>query len=595
MKKAIHHIVKVITGLTILISVGSLPARAQTGKQQWITQVQQEIARSRNYDEIKRNKIDSLKKDLYKISTPRFFDVLPVFQEYALFNFDSAFAYANQLIEVARLEKNDSMLLAARLKYCQTLLASGMYKSVFDTLESIHPGPYTPALLKEYYELKARSYYDLSDYNKQKVSSQYYTSEASLYIDSILLLSPPHTFDAIYYTSLKHIRNGQLPAAEQGFRELESRPDLTLHQQALLYSTYSDLFLRRGQYDSAIILLCRAAIADIRSSTKETSALLNLSTQLFRQGQIKLASDFIHKAAFDARAYGARQRIIQLSEIMPLIQAENLSVVERDKRGITWYALIITLSCLVLASLGAVIFIQVKKLKKQQKEINSKNLSLHRLVEEKEWLVKEIHHRVKNNLHTINSLLESQSAYLKDEALQAITDSRHRVYAMSLIHQKLYNSEVNVTAIDMQAYLNELVSYLRDGFDNGESYQIKIQSVPLTLDVSLALPIAQIMNEAITNSIKHAFENRHKGYIQVSINPTGPDAWEFRVSDNGKGLPKDFSIGSSPSLGIKLMKGLSEDILADFKISSNDGTIVSIQLSTVRSMKHLAPKNKQQF
>ena len=101
-----------------------------------------------------------------------------------------------------------------------------------------------------------------------------------------------------------------------------------------------------------------------------------------------------------------------------------------------------------------------RKLESQQSEIAKQNLSLQHLVNEKEWLLKEIHHRVKNNLQIVMSLLNSQSAYIDNEpALTAIHDSQHRVHAMSLIHQKLYNSE-NVSSIDMSFYIRELVSYL---------------------------------------------------------------------------------------------------------------------------------------
>src|SRR5690606_36744203 len=105
------------------------------------------------------------------------------------------------------------------------------------------------------------------------------------------------------------------------------------------------------------------------------------------------------------------------------------------------------------------------KLEQQQIVINDKNHALEHLLNEKEWILKEIHHRVKNNLQIVMSLLNTQSDYLKDKsALTAIRDSQHRVHSMSLIHQKLYQSE-DMTSIPMPAYITDLTEYLKDSFD----------------------------------------------------------------------------------------------------------------------------------
>ncbi|MGC4038500.1 MAG: histidine kinase dimerization/phosphoacceptor domain -containing protein [Chitinophagaceae bacterium] len=125
-----------------------------------------------------------------------------------------------------------------------------------------------------------------------------------------------------------------------------------------------------------------------------------------------------------------------------------------------------------------------KKLEAQQKEINRKNESLQQLVEEKEWLVKEIHHRIKNNLHMVVGLLDTQSGFLKsDEAKEAIADSQHRVNAMSMIHQKLYQSE-NLSVTDMAAYINELVEYLRDAFNTGQRIHFNMDIDRVQMDLS---------------------------------------------------------------------------------------------------------------
>ena len=198
------------------------------------------------------------------------------------------------------------------------------------------------------------------------------------------------------------------------------------------------------------------------------------------------------------------------------------------------------------------------------------------MLNEKEWLLKEIHHRVKNNLQIVMSLLNSQSAYINnDAALTAIHDSQHRVHAMSLIHQKLYNSE-NLSTINMRVYIRELVLYLKDSFDAGKRIRFDLNIEPLELDVSQAVPLGLILNEAITNSIKYAFPGNMEGVITISLSNTNLDNYLLTISDNGIGMPVHVKDKKPGSLGMSLMKGLSEDIDGTFSIENNNGTIIKI-------------------
>ncbi|HKC37646.1 MAG TPA: sensor histidine kinase, partial [Chitinophagaceae bacterium] len=216
------------------------------------------------------------------------------------------------------------------------------------------------------------------------------------------------------------------------------------------------------------------------------------------------------------------------------------------------------------------------KLESQQREIADQNLSLQHLLNEKEWLLKEIHHRVKNNLQIVMSLLNSQLVYINnDAALTAIHDSQHRVHAMSLIHQKLYNSE-NVSSIDMSFYIRELVSYLSDSFNNGQRIRFELNVEPLELDVSQAVPLGLILNEAITNSIKYAFPNEMEGVVTISLSNTGLHNYLLMISDNGIGMPIQLKDKKQGSLGMSLMAGLSEDLDGTFSMENNKGTTIKI-------------------
>ncbi|QOG02189.1 histidine kinase dimerization/phosphoacceptor domain -containing protein [Flavobacterium sp. MDT1-60] len=219
------------------------------------------------------------------------------------------------------------------------------------------------------------------------------------------------------------------------------------------------------------------------------------------------------------------------------------------------------------------------KLELKEKEINQKNINLRHLLDEKEWLLKEIHHRVKNNLQTVISLLNSQSAYLdNDMALSAIKNSQHRIHSMSLIHQKLYNSE-NIATINMPNYIKELVEYLKESFSLGQRIRFEVKIDPLELDVAQAIPLGLILNEAITNSIKYAFPGHRTGMIYIILEAMTENRYLLTISDNGIGAETDFTETKANSFGMSLIKGLSDDLEAKFTMENNNGTILKIEFS----------------
>ena len=224
------------------------------------------------------------------------------------------------------------------------------------------------------------------------------------------------------------------------------------------------------------------------------------------------------------------------------------------------------------------------KLQIHQKEIDGKNIFLenliadqNKLLQEKEWLIKEVHHRVKNNLQMVISLLNTQSAYLdNDAAIRAIQDSRHRMQTMSLIHQKLYQSE-NVSVIDMPVYINELVSYLKDVFSTGSGIRFEQDIAPVKLDVAQAVPVGLILNEVITNAIKYAFNGNGNGVIAISMHHVHSQNLLLSIRDTGKGLPEDFDLSGNTSLGMSLVLGLVKQLEGSFELVNKEGVEIIIK------------------
>jgi two-component sensor histidine kinase len=233
-----------------------------------------------------------------------------------------------------------------------------------------------------------------------------------------------------------------------------------------------------------------------------------------------------------------------------------------------------------------------KQLETQRAEIEQKNVSLINLVQdkdnlldEKEWLMKEIHHRVKNNLQIVISLLSTQSNYLdNDIAYNAIRESQHRMQSISLIHQKLYQSE-NLALVDINSYIADLVAYLRDSFDTGSRIVFEMDIVQAELDVTRAVPLGLILNEAITNSIKYAFPDNRSGKISISLKATAENSFILTIHDDGVGLPPTADLSKSKSLGMSLMRGLSKQLGGSLKVESSDGITVAVDFVTENLLK----------
>lgn len=217
------------------------------------------------------------------------------------------------------------------------------------------------------------------------------------------------------------------------------------------------------------------------------------------------------------------------------------------------------------------------RLEKQQQEINAQNETLKKMVDEKEWLLREIHHRVKNNLQVIISLLNTQSQHLDNAAaIAAIRNSQHRMYAMSLIHQRLYHTD-NLGAIDMNWYIRELIRFMQESFDTGPGIAFRISSDAILLDVAQAIPLGLILNEAVSNSMKYAFPVNRKGRIDVTFSKDREGYCLLSISDNGVGFRNNFVPEESASLGMSLMKGLSEQLEASFNLkSSQEGVAIQV-------------------
>ncbi len=201
---------------------------------------------------------------------------------------------------------------------------------------------------------------------------------------------------------------------------------------------------------------------------------------------------------------------------------------------------------------------------------------------EKEVLLKEVHHRVKNNLQIISSLLNLQMSQSTDPALtEGLRESQSRVRAMALIHEKLYQSE-DLARVDMSSYISSLTSALVTTYRMAAGkVDVQIDTSNIFLDLESAIPCGLIVNELISNSLKYAFPGDRTGVINVSFKEKQTGFFTLLVTDDGVGLPKGFNPEKGSSLGLKLVSSLVKQIQGEMTVANEVGVNYEINFSNL--------------
>jgi len=249
--------------------------------------------------------------------------------------------------------------------------------------------------------------------------------------------------------------------------------------------------------------------------------------------------------------------------------------------GILFAGLMISIPVLVVNQkryalmLQRQVFERTAQLKESEEKIK---ISL----EEKVVLLKEIHHRVKNNLQVVSSILYLQSRNLKDkQVLKIFHESQNRIRSMALIHEKLYKSK-SLAKIDFGEYTSGLTNYLYRSYSaNIDNIKLKINVQNILLNIESAIPCGLILNELISNALKHAFPEDRKGEIMIEFLSYENNNFELMVKDNGIGLSKDIQLENKKSMGLMLVKTLVDQLMGKIILERNGGTTFKISFSEI--------------
>jgi two-component sensor histidine kinase len=449
--------------------------------------------------------------------------------------------------------------------------------------------------------------------------------QALLFLRKVVEDTPPVDercrWVASKYFAMCHLALKQYALTEKYYLQMlgmEESPAISDAYRSDFYQRLGNFYLVTGKYDKAHACLEKGLALSAQLSLvqradshlslfKIDSARNNLREAIGHYQQYKVINDSIFNETKSKQVaslqiqYETREKEQNIALLTKKneVQQSRIRQKELQQSSVIVVAVLLGLLSVVTYNRYRLKMQSNRLLQSQKEEICEKNTVLESLLgekedlithkdtllEEKEMLLREIHHRVKNNLQIVMSLLSSQARYLGDDkALSAIRESHQRVQAISLIHQKLYQSE-RVALIDMADYIRELTEFLGDSFDSRGRIRFHLTVAPLKLDVAMAVPLGLIINEAVTNSMKYAFPGGRAGTVAVTLEAVDAENNLLTITDNGIGVARDFNPGRSRSMGMSLMMGLSKQIKGTFQLESADGLTITVLFSSAHLLR----------
>lgn len=369
----------------------------------------------------------------------------------------------------------------------------------------------------------------------------------------------------------------------QGKTFLETYKMTNVDSYVSIVLSLGELLVEAGKYDEAIKEFIKIRNICEANNFKyfEIDALYLISDTYEKQGNYRDALAFYKqfKEEYLALETEKNARSLRENELKINVMNQEKALSQSKQTQLILILLVIAGAILLILLYRNYLLKQRnnRTLKTLNSELNLKNELLDKKVSENELLLKEIHHRVKNNLEIVSSLLELQSSQIEDPTVQAaMLSSQNRVHSMGIIHQKLYQSE-HLTSIEMRDYFVNLGENIRNSFDAQGKIKIDCDMPELVLDVDTAISVGLIANELLTNAFKYAFEGKQEGTIRVNLTYKGPnnDDLELRISDDGIGKIIDEK-SKGTGFGTMLIYLLTKQLNGTISYQIENGTKVSL-------------------
>ena len=320
---------------------------------------------------------------------------------------------------------------------------------------------------------------------------------------------------------------------------------------------------------------------------------LHLLTQYYDDiGDFKNSYKYINqiKRINDSLASLDKKKLLQSNELNYFIEEKEKEVLKKDqdiKQNEKTILIIVIVSLLIILLIGAYIIKYNRKkrieIELMNQSISKKNATIEASLKEKEMLLQEIHHRVKNNLQIISGILSLQNSNITDEKSKLLlAESQDRIQAIALLHKTMYQND-NFNVVDFQTYINELITYIKQTNKNlNKNIVVKQHIEDLNFSIETAIPLSMLINEIVTNCYKHAFINLDSGEILISIQKHNLEKFILSIKDNGIGLPENYNEFHTNNIGFDLINGLSEQIDGKVTIHIEKGTEIIIEFKDTK-------------
>ncbi len=299
-----------------------------------------------------------------------------LYEEYQSYIYDSAFKYVKTMITMADELNNQEYINQSKIELGFTFLSSGLFKEALDTLLSMNVKTFSTQTKINYYNVLARTYYDLGDYHNDKFYSKIYRSKGNQILDDEIALLSDTTAQYWLASGLRRMKSDDYQSSADAFNYAVSHFKISQHDYAISTSSLGWIYTLLNRENDAVDMLIKAAIADIKSSTKETVALRNLAVILYKQGKLDLAFKYINIALDNATFYNARHRKIEISEVLPIIEGKRLTTLETQRKQLLNYGFITTILIFLVTLFAIIIYKQLRNLKAIRQILQTTNSSL---------------------------------------------------------------------------------------------------------------------------------------------------------------------------------------------------------------------------
>ena len=330
------------------------------------------------YDAIKNKKI----RNLYNLAssakslTARYHAYINLYASYESYKYDSASVYADKAMGVAIKLANPDCLVEAACAKVFCLLSAGLYKEAFDEVGKIDISRATASFKEKFYFVRWRLLADIADYSHAEPYMSDYIRQSHALVDTLCQYMNPHSTSYNYIKGMQLMKERKCNESEYHFLQVLKDKDISMHERAISLSCLGWLYKLKGDEKKSLDYLVEAAICDIKSSTKETTALREVGATLYAQGDVDHAIEYVQKSLDDANFYNARQRKIEIGNVLPIIQQSRYKDM-KTQRNVMILCIIMACSLLLVSVMGT-LFIkkQMKKLRQAARIIEERNSKL---------------------------------------------------------------------------------------------------------------------------------------------------------------------------------------------------------------------------